>query len=371
MVRGSRAIAATGALALALVPSAWERLNPRTEPAYFPAERALDRGDVEEARDIAERLMAEDRSSWAPGLPSDRDEALRALSIVRDRDAAPAEVEEARTVLRRRAERRNNLDADDVAAVGEAAERAGDDAEALRILVPLADEYLLRRGRGAWTQAALGRALRRRGDESGAEVAFSRCRAGCRVEGVDQRVCDGAMPKPHHLRIRRLGYALPLIILGAASLRRHQARATSPWRAYRAALFHALGLVAAAVIALLLGGRHPWAAAGLAIFVANEIGRLQGRAFVAAVCRGTVPGFVLRDPVPSDAALARVDLPFGPPTEQTLEIEEPGQSYRETARVPLLRLGQQARRGHSRWLVVGASLAGILAAAIVALVWNG
>jgi hypothetical protein len=206
VVRGSRTAAIAGALGLAVVSPAWERVKPYvTEPPSLAARDALERGDVDEARDIAEEISRGETLPWGPGLPAERGKGLRALAVVRDRDSAPAQVAYARVALR---ELEYPIEA---SAVGEAAERGGDDADALRLLLPLSDDDRLR---SVWAEAALGRALRRSGDEDGAGRAFARCRA----RTVDARICDGKMPKPAHFRVPKVGYALPSVILGVATL---------------------------------------------------------------------------------------------------------------------------------------------------------
>jgi hypothetical protein len=360
MVQGRVAVAAGGFLVATLaVPhlaDACVNAVLSTSDAYqklMEAEEALDEGDVANARELAAEV-AESEAPLAVGPPVGRADAVVALSFVRDRKAGPQEIGSAIETLRARADWRNQSP-EVLADLGEAQERAGNDAEALAILEPLAERDLLG---SSWAYAALGRAAHRRGEEDRAQGAFAHCRTIASVPST----CDGVPAKPSLLRWRNVGYGLPWLILTAASVRRHLGgrRGRLPWKRHRAWAFHGVAFALAA-LACLVGGRHPWAAAALAATSAFGLATLQQRLFVGAVATGKIRGLGLRSPDPEDARLRRVAFFFGPSPAQTLEWE-PDAGYREVARVPLLRLD---RRRPTRALVVAITATALVASVFV------
>ena len=361
MVRASwckRVAAAGGLLVAALaVPRPCEACinevlsTSETRQKLREAEEAIDEGDVAEARELAATVAESEAGSGRVGSLR-RADAIFALSFVRDRSASQPEIESALLTLHARAEQRHESP-DALADVGEAEERAGHDAEALRILQPLAERDLLG---SSWAYAALGRAAHRRGEEDRAQGAFARCRTMASVPST----CDGVPGRRPLLRPRNVGFALPWVILGAASLRRRLGRKRALWKSHRARAFHVLALVAAAVACLF--GRSPWVAAGIAAASAILLAAVQQRSFVSAVTGGRIAGLGLRQPDPADERLPVFGIFFGPAAPQTLE-RVPDAGYRDAARIPLLRL---ERRRPLRAHVVAAVAVAMVTSAVLA-----
>jgi hypothetical protein len=327
------------------------------------AEAALDAGDVQSARELAETAQFSHAFIYVPNgdALAERAVRVRALSVVRDRGASPAELEAAVTLLEQQISSTNHAPPGPspalMADLGEARERVGRDKEAYDVLAPLADKDLMG---SAYAYSALSRAARKRGDDARAASARRRCERMAASPSVLPSVCRGEYPKPPLLRGTALGYGLPGLVFVAASalrlvLRRRRPR---PWVGFRG-LFFGGAIFLGAVLAF-LSARNPTFSTVAALTIVFAVHVVERRAFLAAVRRGEMRGFVLRPVEAADAALPETRLFFGPPAGETLDrvTDDAATGYRDNARRPLVRFGRRDARPLLIATVLGAVFVG-------------
>lgn len=316
------------------------------------AEAALEQGDVGLARALAQRI---ERDS---DLPVNRTGRIRALSVIRDRDASHDEVEQATSELTSLYTKHGGLELDQ--ARGEGVARVGDAARAYAILAQYERSDVMV---SAWGHAAIGRAARTVGDNDLARTAFSRCE----TTSTDAKICRGEYPGPPLLRGKAWAYAIAGFVLLLGAFLRKTAR-FAPWKDHAARPFAALVAAAAAVVFLF--PRVPLAGIGACVVAVVTILFLQPRFFFRAARKGKVPDVVVRATTAEDAS-----IPFVPfwlaHTNETIERVVHSPMYRTSAREPFLRIGKRPaptpgeRRNTKRHLVLALALiSGLLSLAV-------
>lgn len=314
------------------------------------ADEALREGDVTRARTLASdvaggRTTAELRRDLAKA----RAERIVALSFVRDRAATPDEIQRSIEELHRQLVMQQLPEPSLQADLGEAEARGGRDDDAYRHLSTLADRDLIG---SPYAYAALARVAAKRGDMTTASSAAKRC---AQIT-TDAGICRGEYPSPPLLRGKTLGYLLPGIVAAIALVRRRRARA--PWSK------HADGVCAAVVVLTIAFvfayARTPWLTTSVTLVALAAAGVAQRLLFVSAVKRDRMPGWVLRAPAPEDAHLPAV-ASFFHSGQQVLE-RQPDASYRDPARVAVLRLGPRSRAARALVLVAAAIVLALVGA---------
>lgn len=325
------------------------------------AQTALDEGDVETARSIANEVRSHRGYLDDTADLGERATRIESLSFVRDPSARPEEIQNAVSVLHHalgvRTQIANQpptpqLDAD----YGEALERAGNDDEAYRILVPLADHDVLG---SAYAYAALGRMSERKGDAMHARMSRERCM----LMTTRQSTCRGEYPPRPFVRGRAFDFALAgIVVLGAALTRLVRKR---PWSEHRERELSGAISIGGWGLFLVANARLGALAALLAVVFAFVLGLIQRRLFLRAAAEGEVNGLQLRPLEPGDESVPLLRLFFGPHEAQTLEPTGSAAGYRDSARRPLLRIGRREvpRRAIVLSTVLILILAGILVSA--------
>lgn len=312
------------------------------------AEEALAEGDVVRARVLAKEVAH--RTAPVRG-PMEKDMSSRAtrlvaISWVRDRNATPAEIDGAVQDLRRDLAERTVPDPQRQADLGEAYARNGEDTKAYETLAPLYEKDLIG---SPYAFAALARVAAKRGDNATAVSAARRCSEVT----TNASICRGEYPAPPLLRGHVLGYAFPGVLAVFALVRRR--RAKHPWAAHGDKVFAAL--LIATIGFVFAYARSPFVTTFGTLAALVVVGMAQRLAFVAKVKRERIAGFVLRDATAEDAALPAV-ASFFHRSARVLE-RVPDASYREPARVAVLRLTPR-RRG-----ALALTIAGVFVLALV------
>jgi hypothetical protein len=334
------------------------------------AQRALDEGDVDTARELALEASrdAHEVDDFVPGLSGlvDRAHRIVALATARDSSATEEQREGAVLALTKLRFQRKAEDPALTADYAEAASRIPSrEQDAFELLTRLADRDLIG---SPYAYGALSRLAKKRGDDGRASMARARC------EGMSgsARVCRGDYPSAPLLRGRPLGYALPAgIFLAALAFRLLRARSRrairTPWIGHAAPLQTA-AIAGAGIYAFARATSPAWSTFVVFVVVVLTF-VVERRGFFAAVRRGKVPRLVLRPAGPDDEHVPSLALWFGPGSPEILERvrggDEPEPGYREAARAPLIRLvaARQVRVRPGRAVIMAVALTAILALA--------
>jgi hypothetical protein len=313
------------------------------------ANDALEEGDVGRARELASQVVAQTN-----------DDALRghakrtvALSWIRDRNASKEDIDRETHALRNMLGGRDFPDPSLQAELGEAYARGGQDEAAYQTLSTLDAKDLMG---SPYAYAALSRVAAKRGDTETAKRAAKRC---AEITS-NPSICRGEYPSPRLLRGNLFGYAVPGVLVVFALVRRRRA-SKQPWSEYGDKVFAAL--IVATIGFVFAYARSPMTTTLGTLAALLVIGVAQRLAFVAMVKRGRVPGFVLRDAAAEDVALPPV-ASFFHSGAQVLE-RVPDQSYREPARVGVLRLTPR-RRGALALVIAGVFVLALFSACTMA-----
>jgi hypothetical protein len=306
------------------------------------ANDALDEGDVVQARALAAEV---ERTTTEEGVRRHAKRTI-ALSWIRDRRASPEDIARETHVLGNIAGVSENADPSVLAELGEAYARGGQDEAAYRTLSSLANRDLMG---SPHAYAALARVAEKRGDHGMAVLAKKRC---AEITS-DASVCRGEYPSPPLLRGHVLGYGVPGVIALLAFARRR--RAKHPWSTYGDRVLAAIVVATCAFV--LVYARSPWTTTLVTFGVIVAVGILQRVAFLSAVKRERIAGFVLREPAAGDEQLPAV-ASFFHSMPRVLE-HVPDATYREPARIGVLRLTPR-RRAPLVLAVVGFSVLALL-----------
>jgi hypothetical protein len=321
------------------------------------AEEALDDGDVERSRTLASEV-AEGKVHLPFSMRDDlksRATRIVALSWIRDPKAMPRDIEKATEMLRVDLAARETPDAARQADLGEAYARAGQDEAAYQMLRGLDEKDLIG---SPYAYAALARVAAKRGDHGRADLARRRCSQ----ISSNAAICQGAYPNPPLLRGNLLAYVFPGVLAIVALVRRRRKK-DHPWAAFADKVFAALVVATCAFVFAF--AYEPWLTTLVTFASLVVVGIGQRLAFVAAVKRGRVAGFTLREGTADDARLPVVTS-FFHVGHRVLE-EQPEAAYREPARVGVVRLSP--RSAVARGFAIAGMLALVLLGAASTLVF--
>ena len=331
------------------------------------AEAALDQGDVLTARELAADVhrIYDIVAPTSPDPLVVRAARIEALAYVRDRNATSDELSRAVGYLRDWVEQKDRLPGtvpttltpapDLLADYGEALERAGEASAAYDVLGPLAEKDLIG---SAYAYAAFARAAKGRNDAANAELARKRCE----TMAVNLAACRGEYPRQPFLRGDPPDFAMlaaPFLGLGLFRLRRKRL-----WSAHHAPVFAAAITLFGAGAFLVANLRFGYLALALAAWVLLFTGVVQRAAWVRAVRRGEVSGLSIRVAEPDDAAPATLWFLDGPARPEVLEATTP-ESYRQSAKPPILFRLEQNKVSFGALVVVGLVIALFAGCAIV------
>ncbi|MBS2015919.1 MAG: hypothetical protein JST00_23730 [Deltaproteobacteria bacterium] len=345
------------------------------------AEAALDEGYLDAARSLAREASRPGKMMWDEGESDGREGSYRkvveramgvvALSYVRDATASAEDLASAEQTLRDRLDEGKQPplpthEADRAEAQARIAHMHG---EAFDTLKRLHDRDLLG---SPHALGALNRLARARGDRETAAAAYGTC---TKMIGRSE-TCEGRYTSrliPYVLVSHPLESLVPsAAFLVALGLRLRRRRAASdprapaaPWVGF-APLAQTL-VVALAGVYVLTHPRAPVTASVVAVTLLGLAFVIERRAFLAAVRRGAVPGFVTRAATTDDDHLPALSFFTGARATETLERVAPREGaeagYREPARTPLYRLA--ARGPLPRGLVAAGVVAAILGLALL------
>lgn len=315
--------------------------------AMRDADKALWEGDVVLARDLAGSIV----SGKVAAEPHVKARAVRidALTWIRDPRASKSEIDRATETLKRELESVEKVSGESSAMrgdLGEAYARAGRDDDAYQMLSKLHAKDLVGE---PYAYAALARVSAKRGDQETAAAALKRCGEMT----SDSNVCRGVYPPPPLLHGRTAGYALPGALAMIALVRRR--RVKNPWSTYGDKLLAAVVVATCAFVFAFARAPVTATLVTFAVLVLTGIG--QRVAFLAAVKRSRIAGWVLRDATAEDARLPTF-ASFFHSGHRVLE-REPDPSYREPARVGVMHLSQRSAAARSL------ALAGLVVVALL------
>ena len=306
------------------------------------AEEALEEGDVLLARGLATELAA--GKVYLPfSMRSDlesRSHRIIAMSWIRDVNATQSEIESATESLRLGLMARDKPDAVRQAELGEAYARAGQDEAAYQMLRDLDEKDLIG---SPYAYAALARLADKRGEHVRAQTALKRC---AEIAGGSP-ICRGSYLKPPLLRGKLLGFVLPGLLAVTAFVRRRR-RAKNPWSTFGDHVFAAIVVATGAFVFAF--AEDPWLTTLVTFLSLVFIAVAQRLAFVTAVKRGAVVGWIMRDANAEDERLPIIRS-FFHVGHHVLE-REPDAAYRDPARVAVMRVSP--RSAAARTLVVAA-----------------